>query len=244
MIFQKTFKKIASGLVELIKEFFKNLLQIIYPSFCLFCSDSISTDDVSCDSCLKNIRVPATVEFKVTESKLIKVYSLSEYEGQIRSLLMGKLNGNISSSKRAAKLVMRVTNFNLFDKQNVDDSVLVPIPLHWTRKLWRGFNQSSVMAEVYSVKTGIPVVNLLCKVKKTEYQSVLSKSLRAKNVKNAFKLSDNICEESRRKIEGKKIIIVDDLCTTGSTLVVAAKILFKLKPRSVVAAVICRVTGA
>jgi competence protein ComFC len=244
VISKKPFKKIASGLVELVKEFFEKLLQIIYPSFCLFCSDLVSPDDVACDSCLKNIRVPATVEFKVAESKVIKVYALSEYEGPIRSLLMGKLNGNISSSKRAAKLVMRATNFNMFDQQNINDSILVPIPLHWTRKLWRGFNQSSAMAEVYSEKTGIPVVNLLCKIKKTEYQSVLSKSLRAENVKNAFKLSDNICEESRRKIEGKKIIIVDDLCTTGSTLVVAAKILFKLKPRSVAAAVTCRVLGA
>jgi ComF family protein len=242
VVSQKTFKKIASGFVGLVKEFFEHLLQIIYPSFCIFCNDLVSPDDVACDPCLKNISVPATLELKVTELKSIKVYSLSEYTGPIRSLLMGKLNGNIASSKRAAKLALRTPNFNLFSNKEINkNSVLVPIPLHWTRRLWRGFNQSSVMAEVYSEKTGIPVVNLLKKTKRTKYQSLLTKDLRAKNVKNAFELSGDISEDFLFSISSKRIILVDDLCTTGSTLVVAAKVLFKLKPRSVVAAATCRV---
>lgn len=89
---------------------------------------------------------------------------------------------------------------------------LIPVPLHKNRQEKRGFNQAEILAFKLSDMLGIPVRNdLLIRVKDTEPQKMLSREERRKNLKKAFQLS--LCD-----VKLKRVIVIDDIYTTGSTL--------------------------
>lgn len=94
------------------------------------------------------------------------------------------------------------------------------------------------MADAYHHATGIPVAPLLKRVRATKYQSSLVRTMRVENVANCFQLDMDLFEMDI--VCHRHLILVDDLCTTGATLVAAARELAILKPKSLVAAVICR----
>ena len=114
--------------------------------------------------------------------------------------------------------------------------LLVPVPLHWTRSAKRGFNQANVMANYLSKKSGVAVVNLVKRCRQTGYQAGLSAEKRYENVKDSFVLCDK-----KEEYKGKKIVIIDDLVTTGATIRAVAKSLLPLKPKSIIAVVAARV---
>ena len=98
---------------------------------------------------------------------------------------------------------------------------IVPIPLHWTRYLSRGYNQSELFARQVSRHTGIPVKCVLKRVRPTKQQAFLSRSERNSNIKGAFSDFDSTAAEKRT------ILLTDDVMTTGSTLREAAGVLLK-----------------
>lgn len=94
---------------------------------------------------------------------------------------------------------------------------LIPVPLHRSRKIKRGYNQAEIIAKKISKLSGIPVyTNVLKRVKKTRPQKELNDIERKKNVENAFKIDKNI-------VKLRKVILVDDIYTTGSTIDACAK---------------------
>jgi len=100
-----------------------------------------------------------------------------------------------------------------------DAQVLVPIPLHPSRRRKRGFNQTELLAKEISKRSGIPVdCKLLFRIKKTYAQKDLNDQERLANLKGAFSVR-------KGEISYKKIILIDDIYTTGSTINEAAKIL-------------------
>ena len=110
-----------------------------------------------------------------------------------------------------------------FDVADMD--ALLPIPLHQTRLLERGFNQSLEIAKVLSTKTHIPLIkNTLLRSVATPFQTQLNREQRLKNLKNAFALA----EELPANI--KHIALVDDVITTGSTMNQAARVLKRRYP--------------
>lgn len=90
--------------------------------------------------------------------------------------------------------------------------VIVSVPLSKARLKWRGFNQSSLLAEGLSIRLELPFVSVLEKVIDSAPQASLSRRLRLKNNKEAFILKDP------HSIEGKSILLVDDVWTTGATM--------------------------
>ncbi|MBE5785229.1 MAG: ComF family protein [Clostridiales bacterium] len=110
--------------------------------------------------------------------------------------------------------------------------VIVPIPLHW-RRLWkRGYNQSALLAESLSGRFGIPVAEkLLRRVRYTKTQTALGAAQRTKNIRGAFSASGSV--------KGKRILLVDDVCTTGATLSTAAKALLDAGAAVVYACAAC-----
>lgn len=89
---------------------------------------------------------------------------------------------------------------------------LLPVPLHKKRKRGRGYNQAAVMAEVLGRRLGVPVdTKLVYRSSTTKPQKELSRKERKINVKNAFKISKN-------EIQYERVLLIDDIYTTGATL--------------------------
>jgi len=92
--------------------------------------------------------------------------------------------------------------------------LLLPTPMHWRRRLLRGFNQTLLLARDLSGRLSIPLGDSLCRrVKATPPQQGLSRSKRQKNLKDAFVLS----KQGKSALRNKRVALLDDVVTTGTT---------------------------
>ncbi len=149
----------------------------------------------------------------------------------MRSLILKK---NIGQSKVFKKLARLTLNKLAPDIASAD--YFIPIPLHWTKKLHRGFNQTEILAKTYADLTGAKTLNCLEKIVQTQPQSSLKKKERSVNVQNSFTVDIRFKE----LLQNKKIILVDDVMTTGATLTEAARTLMVHQPHQITAIVVCR----
>jgi len=98
---------------------------------------------------------------------------------------------------------------------------IIPIPLHSSRRRQRGFNQAELVARYLGREWNIPVYSRwLLRTKKTKPQKELTDSQRKQNLKNAFQLSQN-------DVRLKKVLLIDDIYTTGSTFDAVAELLLE-----------------
>jgi ComF family protein len=108
--------------------------------------------------------------------------------------------------------------------------LLVPVPLHWTRHLWRRFNQSALLAEEVSQACGVPVATDVVKRKKrTQPQIGMTRAQRIANLQGAFAVPP----EARPTVEGRHCVLVDDVHTTGATLNACAHVLRRAGARQI-----------
>src|SRR5262249_3023718 len=133
-------------------------------------------------------------------------YCYGAYEGTLRELIhlfkyrkIKTLNRPLGDLLEAA--MPRDERFDL----------VTPVPLHWRRRLIRGFNQSELLAREIGRRSGIPTAKLLRRTRATETQAGLSNSARRRNVTTAFD-----CRRPR-SVAGQRILLIDDVMTTGST---------------------------
>jgi ComF family protein len=133
-------------------------------------------------------------------------YSFGAYDGPLRQLIhlfkyekVQTLAGPLSDMLSAA--LPRDQRFDY----------IAPTPLHWRRRWHRGFNQADLLARRLARRTGIPVIRPLRRVQPTQTQAGLSNTARRRNVAQAFRIRRSAA------IEGKRILLVDDVMTTGST---------------------------
>lgn len=94
-----------------------------------------------------------------------------------------------------------------------DNTILLPVPMHRARQRVRGYNQATEIAKGFSMRSGIPLVadHAVERVRFTRSQTGFSQAKRVKNLLGAFAVSESAC------IVGRKVIIIDDVFTTGST---------------------------
>jgi ComF family protein len=105
----------------------------------------------------------------------------------------------------------------------LDAALLVPVPLH-ARLTARRFNQANALAQAISVQCGVPANPfVLARVKASPPQAGLSRAQRALNLQGAFR----VAEEMARRVEGRKIVLIDDVMTSGSTANAAARALLR-----------------
>ncbi|MCA9152191.1 MAG: ComF family protein [Planctomycetales bacterium] len=116
---------------------------------------------------------------------------------------------------------------------------IVPIPKHWTKRVWRGVNSAELLARTIGQSCDIPIVLLdaLRCMRATRKQSLLTREERQRNLKNVFQTN------SQYDFRGAHILIVDDIMTTGSTAHDAAKALRKAGAKQVTVAVAARAQG-
>lgn len=102
--------------------------------------------------------------------------------------------------------------------------LVVPVPLHRTRLWSRRFNQAAALAGVVARQSGLPLASDgLARVKRTRQQVGLTRAQRADNLQGAFKVADAM----RPRIEGRHILLIDDVLTTGATVNAAARALLR-----------------
>jgi ComF family protein len=118
---------------------------------------------------------------------------------------------------------------------------LVPVPLHW-RRLWaRRFNQSAMLAAAISGESGVPVAAAALKrVKPTAQQVGLSRTERAANVRGAFRVP----EEGKAAVAGRRLVVVDDVLTSGATVDGCARALLRAGAANVDVLIFARVAEA
>ena len=111
-----------------------------------------------------------------------------------------------------------------------DADALVPVPLHWKRGWSRRYNQSGALARVISRQSGVKVASeALRRVRATEQQIGLSRTQRASNVQGAFK----VAADRMADIQGRRVILIDDVLTTGATVDACARALLRAKAAQV-----------
>ena len=134
-------------------------------------------------------------------------YCYGAYEGALRELIHLYKYGRIKTLARplADLLSAALPRDERFD-------MVAPAPLHWIRQWSRGFNQAELLAREIARRTGIPLERPLARVRHTLSQAGLSNTGRRQNVAGAFR-----CRRGARQLAGKRILLIDDVMTTGST---------------------------
>jgi ComF family protein len=116
----------------------------------------------------------------------------------------------------AEKMVKFAEGYKAFDEFDY----VVPVPLHRVRKRERGYNQSEIIARKLAGKMGKTYLNCIKRTRYTKSQTNLVRAERLKNLAGAFRVKDPA------QVKGKKLILVDDVFTTGSTLNEASRALY------------------
>jgi len=152
-----------------------------------------------------------------------KIFAPTLYEGVMKEaihlLKYRRKKGIMKRLEKILKVYFFQTDlpFSKFD-------LVVPIPLHRKKLKERGFNQAELLARVIATHFGLELVkNNLQRVKITRSQTSLSKPQRIENIKGAFQF------RNKGKFQAKKILLVDDVYTTGTTVREAARVLKKAK---------------
>ncbi|MEA2874363.1 MAG: hypothetical protein QOH67_4341 [Hyphomicrobiales bacterium] len=116
--------------------------------------------------------------------------------------------------------------------------VLIPVPLHWRRGWSRRYNQSGALARVIQRQTGVKVTaEALQRVRPTQQQIGLSRAQRASNVQGAFK----VAADRQSEVHGRRVILIDDVLTSGATVDACARALLRAKAAHVDVLVFARV---
>lgn len=119
--------------------------------------------------------------------------------------------------------------------------VLVPVPLHWRRGWSRRYNQSAALARVISRQSGVKLATeALRRVRATEQQIGLSRPQRAANVQGAFKVTP----ERSAEVAGRRVVLIDDVLTSGATTDACARALLRAKAAQVDVLVFARVVDS
>ncbi|MDD5063704.1 MAG: ComF family protein [Phycisphaerae bacterium] len=155
------------------------------------------------------------------------------YGGPLQQMILSFKNGRTELDLTLGFLVDCALQGSSFTD---DIDFFVPVPLHWTRRLRRGFNQSLILAKNLE-RSSAKISTELVRIRRTKYQPIMtSHAARARNVAGAFAVRRG------HKFEGAKICLVDDIKTTGATLSECAKTL-KCAGASKVFALVLAVAG-
>jgi ComF family protein len=182
-------------------------LSLLPPEACAVCARPLAAhalpEDYRCGACRE--RPPAF-------DRLLALWSYRPpLDSVVRGLKFGRLD--YLGSHLAAALAD-----GLGDRLDGFDRV-VPVPLHWRRRLARGYNQAEQIARPLAGRLGLPCTSLLTRRRATPPQSLLGKVDRLANLRKAFRVS------RPGQVRGLRILLVDDVATTGATLDAAAQTL-------------------
>lgn len=134
-------------------------------------------------------------------------YSFGAYEGTLRKLIQVFKYGRVETlaSPLGEMLASALPRDQRFD-------LIAPMPLHWMRRWTRGFNQADLLARAVGHRFGIPVRSVVRRTRSTAAQAGLTNAKRRANVSGAFAV------KSKQQVRGRRILLIDDVLTTGATV--------------------------
>jgi len=180
---------------------------------CVYCGRDVPQPGTVCAACL-----PKLERLRNKNGFWGAILYVFEYEGIVRKLVHNfKYN---DMPYLGAYMAGQMRGFLLENK--IEFNLITFVPIHKNRLAWRGFDQSETLADYLSAQTGIPSRALLSRVRDTTPQFGLARDQRQKNVKGAFVPLEKI------NLSGRKILLVDDVCTTGATVSACGKVLEKM----------------
>lgn len=198
--------------IDIIADFF-------FPPRCVFCQKILKRSDI-CDECAASL--PHTKGDSIVQKFpfVAKCVAPLYYEGKVReAIIRFKFNGREYYADRFSHIMAECVENNL---DCGDISVVSWVPLTRRRKRKRGYNQAQLLAEGIAKRLELPYGPCLVKIRNNSAQSkTASAAERSRNVVGVYAVKEP------SEIEGKNILLVDDVVTTGSTLSECARMLRK-----------------
>jgi len=226
---------------------------LFYPPVCPVCSASVAADKYLCDDCdAKAPRIARPFCAKCSEpftGAITGVFDCANCahrilhfetavavyrsRGIVRNVILDFKYGR---QMHLRHLVGRWLIAALDDERlrGVEFDLLVPVPLHPARERERGFNQAALLAELLSVRMSVPSKPLLQRIRFTTTQTAFDRAERMENLRGAFRL------RKRADVRDLRVLLIDDVLTTGSTLSECARVLKEAGAYSVRAATAAR----
>ncbi len=235
-------------------ESLRDLLELALPTECLLChsllKSTIQTHSL-CQTCYESLRPssfssclkcastigPGTdstggcVKCRRESFAFSRVIRFGVYEGSLREavLRMKWLNGE----SLAETLGHRWFEQDEIRFRDLTPEIVVPVPLHWLRRIRRGYNQADALATVLANRLGVPCGSyVLRRLRNTQMQSSQSASARRENLRGAFVV------RQPSRVVNKRILLIDDVLTTGSTAHESARALLSAGAAQVLVAVL------
>jgi len=226
----------------MITQFNKTIKQLLFPNICMLCAKDYASSKSNpfCMPCTVNMpytnhfkRKPnnATPKFRgrvpcIDVACMLNFYSYSDVKSMLYRL---KYEGRKDIGFQLGLMAGRKAKKSEFFK---DIDLIIPIPLHKSKLLKRGYNQALFIANGVSESLNVPVrEDVIIKSTNTKSQTKMNRVERVKNVRSSFELKD------KEGIQGRHILIVDDVLTTGATIEACANHL--LEARGVKISVLC-----
>ena len=205
------------------KKLFGFVLELLFPSRCPWCGEVIGFAE-GCESCisLEELRLLDTPLDNAAEGRdmkyLQRAWACFSYKSPVRdAILRVKFEEDRTPVHELGKLMAAKFGACNLDKQF---DIVIPVPVSHRTMRRRGYNQSVLLARQLAEKYALPLEeSVLLKTKETKRQIDIGRDERRANVKGAYRLAANSF------VSGKRILLVDDVITTGSTLDECAKTL-------------------
>ena len=227
---------------------FKFIINLILPVYCLLCKEQLSyqTDTYLCDACRKNlVLISGKVCNKCGRPFINGICGICREKqfcfskARASGIYDGSVRECIHFFKYKKKTYLLNTLFEVFLLPNSLDflscDLIVPVPLHWIREYSRGFNQAELIGKKISKRFNIPLSKTsLKRTKATPSQTGLSLKERTKNIKGAFSV------RNEQKLNGKRILLVDDVMTTGATVNECSRVLLQAGAREILVYTLAR----
>ncbi len=212
--------------LSLAKRAVEYIIELIYPESCIFCREPVernSPERYICRNCLDDLpELPFDERLKERYDEPDGCYeipglSIYEYRSIRDTIFRFKYDG----FKRYGRILGEIMADYVLEndlKMILEADMVVPVPLWKGKEKTRGFNQAALMAERFSEITGIPYADdIIIRVRDTVPQSSLRRHQRNANISSAFRVIDE------DRVRDKKILLLDDIYTTGSTIKECAK---------------------
>lgn len=207
--------------------FKRKILHLFFPNRCPICQELINANDRFCIECTDKLKM-YNRNFEISEVK--KFFACFDYDDNIKPAIFQLKSGICGNSDYAFGSYLA----EVLRNENISTDIIVPVPLSLKSMRKRGYNQSELIAKILSIELNIPVCCAVRKIRETKEQKNLEVDERKSNLKDAF---DVINPET---VRGKRILLVDDICTTGSTFHEIALVLKRNGAEEIFCASVCK----